>query len=521
MIRKTPFFRLVLFLLLGICAAPALPECMPFILAGISLAGICFCSFFKKSFGYMMRHVHGLFLCLLIMSVGMYRTQAERVTPVAVEQFVTENVVAKIVNEPLEKNKTMAVDVKLFSRELPTEVWVQLYIKKDTLSRALQNGDWISLQTTVFCSRQRMDRNANQYKKKQLSGNYYVSSRQWHFVCHTSERGLLYYAHMAQKRLVKIFMDMNIKGDELSVLSALTIGDKSMLSKDLKNAYSSTGASHILAVSGLHVGVVFFVFSHLLRLLSGSKSTGRIRVVVSLLALWAFAFVTGLSPSVVRASIMLTMASLTLLLNRKSQIFNTVFASAFLMLLYSPDYLYDVGFQLSFSAVLSILLFQKPIYESFVVRNKLLDKIWTMSSVSFSAQLGTLPLSLYYFHQVSNLFGLSGLLVIPLSAIIIYLSIGVWCMNVVPYVGEGLAYVLQRVTMLMNSAIQAMGTWGTAVRSDIQFEWLDVLSVYCILIALWMFVHKQSFRTLFSFLFVVFLYAGYQTINKIFCNLAT
>lgn len=521
MIRKTPFFRLVLSLLLGICAAPALPESMPFILAGISLFGICLCSFFKKSFGYMMRSVHGFSLCLLILSMGMYRTQTEKVAPVAVEQIVTENVVAKVMSEPLEKNKTIAVDVKMISQELPTNVQVQLYIKKDTQSCALHNGDWIALQSAVFCPRQRIDGADQQYKKKNLSGSYFVSSRQWHFVCHTSERCLMYHAHMAQKRLVKIFMNMDIKGNELSVLSALTIGDKSMLSKDLKNAYSTTGASHILAVSGLHVGIVFYVFSHLLSILSRSKSTGKIRIIVSLIALWVFAFVTGLSPSVVRASIMLTMASLTVWLNRKSQIFNTVFASAFLMLLYSPAYLYDVGFQLSFSAVLSILLFQKPIYESFVVRNKLLDKIWAMSSVSFSAQLGTLPLSLYYFHQVSNLFGLSGLLVIPLSAVIIYLSIGVWCMNAVPYVGVGLAYILQRITMLMNSAIQTMGTWGFAVQSDIQFGWLDVVLVYCILIALWMFVRKQSFRSLFSFLFVVFLYAGYQTINKIFCNLAT
>ena len=277
---------------------------------------------------------------------------------------------------------------------------MQLYIKKDTQSCALQNGDWITLQSAVFCPRQRMDRTAQHYKKKNLSGSYFVSSRQWHLVCHTSERSLIYYAHKAQKRLVKIFMDMNIKGDELSVLSALTIGEKSMLSKDLKNAYSMTGASHILAVSGLHVGIVFYVFSHLLVFLTRSKNAEKFNVIVSLIALWIFAFVTGLSPSVVRASIMLTMASLTILLNRKSQIFNTVFASAFLMLLYSPAYLYDVGFQLSFTAVLSILLFQKPIYESFVVRNKLLDKIWAMSSVSFSAQLGTLPLSLYYFHQV-------------------------------------------------------------------------------------------------------------------------
>lgn len=521
MIRKTPFFRLVLFLLMGILVAPSLPDYMPFILAGLSLVGICACSFFKNSFGYSVRNVHGLFLCLLILSIGMYRTQTEKVDPVDVESFVTQNVVAKVVGEPLEKNKTIAVDVKMISQELPTDVWVQLYIKKDTQSCALQNGDWITLQSAVFCPRQRMDRTAQHYKKKNLSGSYFVSSRQWHLVCHTSERSLIYYAHKAQKRLVKIFMDMNIKGDELSVLSALTIGEKSMLSKDLKNAYSMTGASHILAVSGLHVGIVFYVFSHLLVFLTRSKNAEKFNVIVSLIALWIFAFVTGLSPSVVRASIMLTMASLTILLNRKSQIFNTVFASAFLMLLYSPAYLYDVGFQLSFTAVLSILLFQKPIYESFVVRNKLLDKIWAMSSVSFSAQLGTLPLSLYYFHQVSNLFGLSGLLVIPLSAIIIYLSIGVWCMNAVPYVGVGLAYALQRIAMLMNGVIQTMGTWSVAVRSDIQFEWIDVLFVYGILIALWMFVHKQSFRLLFSFLFVVFLYAGYQTINKIFCNLAT
>ncbi len=303
-----------------------------------------------------------------------------------------------------------------------------------------------------------------------------------------------------------VFRNQGIDGDELGVLSALSVGDKTLLDKDLKNSYSSTGASHILAVSGLHVGVVFWVFTQLLsQIFRGER-----------FALWSYTFVTGLSPSVIRASIMLSMVSLASLLNRRAMVYNTVFASAFMMLLYSPNYLFDVGFQLSYVAVLSILVFQKPIYQAFVFRSKICDKAWSLLSVSFAAQLGTMPLTLYYFHQISNVFWLSGFIVIPLSTVIIYLSVFLWTIHWIPYLSKGTAFLVEKSVRCMNFSIEKMESFHGIVCSNVRFEWVDLMLVGMMLGLLAMYVHKKSFSRVASFLIVVFVYSVYQAISQIF-----
>ncbi len=470
----------------------------------------------RKSYAY--AFLYGVVVMLFFFSLGSVRTMEENSNIINSDQF-PDVICCRIVNVPVEKDKTIFLQVKVLM-DSPRDVMLQLYVKKDDWSLSLQEGDWISVKKETLVNT-RINTNSDYQgylRSKGFSGSYYVKSVQWMFVAHSTSFSLKVLSHRIQKKLVSILEESGMSGLELGVVSALSIGDKSLLDKDLKNSYSVTGASHILAVSGLHVGVVFFVFSKILSLFMRSASLGKLRVLFSLVVLWIFTFVTGLSPSVIRAAIMLTLASLAILINRKSQIYNTVFAAAFFMLLYSPRYLFDVGFQLSFAAVLSILFFQKPIYNALVPRNIVQEKIWSVLSVTFAAQIGTLFFTLYYFHQVSNVFWLSCFVVIPVSSLVIYLSILLWCFHSVPFVGGGLSYVLTKIVYGMNCVVQGMEGWDWTVCQNVAFGKIDLLFGCLFLLLLVLVVKKQSFRRIMAFLMHVFLWSIYQTITIFFVS---
>lgn len=200
---------------------------------------------------------------------------------------------------------------------------------------------------------------------------------------------------------------------EQAIAMALILGNKGQLDFDTRQAFGSAGAMHVLAVSGLHVGIVYAVFQFLLAGFFNTK-VGKVIVPLILISiLWLYALITGFSPSVLRAVTMFSIIVIGNSMQRKANIYNSIFLSAFILLLANSRLIYSVGFQLSYLAVLSIVFFHPKIYGLVYVRNKWLDKIWSLTCVSLAAQIGTLPLTLYYFHQFPLLFFISNLVVIP------------------------------------------------------------------------------------------------------------
>ncbi len=516
---RMPFARLLLPLVVGILLQKYLPYEMPLSLFLLPLFFIALHWLLKKRYSYESRFLFGVSLYLSLMGIAYQRSVWQGQQLLTDDSIVQDHVLVKLIDLPVEKERSMRLLVRMASDSLHTGVKWQIHVKKDSMSCRLQEGDWISFHSSMMKRRERENSSFDYdsyLRSKGISGSFYLASNSWMFVGHSHTFSFYRWSHSIQKKLVDVFRNQGIGGNELGVLSALSIGDKTLLDKGLKSSYSSTGASHILAVSGLHVGVVFWVFTQLLSQIFRGERFRKMRVVFSLTALWVYTFVTGLSPSVIRASIMLSMVSVASLLNRRAMVYNTVFASAFMMLLYSPNYLFDVGFQLSYVAVLSILVFQKPIYQALVFRSKICDKAWSLLSVSFAAQLGTMPLTLYYFHQISNVFWLSGFIVIPLSAVIIYLSIFLWTIHWVPYLSTLTAFFVEKSVRCMNFSIAKMESFQGIVCSNVRFEMLDLVLVGILLSLLAMYVQKKTFLRVFSFLIVVFVYSVYQSIYKFF-----
>ena len=511
---RIPFLRLVVCLSVGILLQTV---CSSFDWRVVSfllmLLFLCLSCYEKKA--GKIPYFHGAFLLSATILLGMVAVDRDK-KPVIDDAKLSSTLLVEVNSVPIEKPKSVQVVARVADDVPCVNQQVLFYVAKDSSSLHLREGDYLLVNTKYLRKRNDDEINEKYLKSKDIQMSCYLPKTGWQRCGKSRRFSLVRLAHEVQKNLVNVFRTYGVEGDELSVMSALTIGDKTLLDRDLKASYSVAGASHILAVSGLHVGVVYWVFVTLLSQIIRGERLRKVRSVLALLALWSYTFITGLSPSVVRASIMLSMVSFAQLVDRKSVTLNTVFASAFMMLLFRPAYLFDVGFQLSYTAVLSILLFQEKIYLVIMCKNNFIDKLWSLLSVTLAAQLGTMPLTLYYFHQFSNYFWLSGFVVIPLSSVIIYLSIGLWMMQWWTWLGGWMTEALKLVTWMMNSFVRWVETCGDAVTEGIEFKGADLLFAYLLIGGVYLFCEKSTFRRYVMVLSVLFVYLLFRSINQIF-----
>ena len=258
---------------------------------------------------------------------------------------------------------------------------------------------------------------------------------------------------MLRKRdqLAERYLRAGLSDDGFSIVAAMTLGDKSVLSRDLKETYSITGASHVLALSGLHLGIIYW----LITLLTVGRRWRIVSQVVTILAIWAFAFLTGLSTSIVRSATMLTVYGLMAVGYRQGASVNVLAFTAIVMLVVSPLAVYDVSFQLSFLAVLAILLFHPLFFQlvplPWLQAHPVVKWLWGMTTLSLAAQIGVAPLIAYYFHRFSVWFLLANFIVIPCAYLILVGGL-LLLLTSLPL----MAVALAKVASLMNGALAAL-----------------------------------------------------------------
>jgi len=237
---------------------------------------------------------------------------------------------------------------------------------------------------------------------------------------------------------------------ERSIALALVLGIKDGLDNEIMNAYAASGAMHVLAVSGLHLGIIYLLISFLLHGLQNDKYGRWILALVSLTVLWGYAMMTGFTPSVLRAATMFSFLSIAKTSRRKTNIYNTLAASALLLLVVQPWLIMSVGFQLSYMAVLGIVFLQPKIYNLLSTESWFLDKVWSITAVSIAAQLATFPLGLYYFHQFPSLFFITNLVVIPGAFLILVGGLSLLLFSIIPVIAGAIGYMLKGVVSVVN-----------------------------------------------------------------------
>jgi competence protein ComEC len=371
---------------------------------------------------------------------------------------------------------------------------ILLYLSKDSISGNLKKGDIITAIGRFL-------------KLKSASGG------KFDYAEYMQRRGILYSVFIAKNKWVKadisnisfierlgefckdkvlaIFKKAGLEGRNFSVVSALTIGYKADLDKETRQAYISSGTMHILAVSGLHVGIIYLLLNFILSFLDGIKFGGTFKSVLIITLVGFYAFVTGLSPSILRAALMLYMICFSKLFNRSSFIYNALAISAFLIVLYNPVQITDVGFQLSYVAVLSIVVFYPFIYKLLSFKFNVIDKIWQLAAVSIAAQIGTFPLSLYYFNQFPSFFLLSNLLIIPVSTFAMYLAFILISTTSIPILFNISGKILYYLVDLQNNLVIWIEHLPYSSIKGISFSFIDVFITYLLIISLFLFLIKK------------------------------
>lgn len=243
-------------------------------------------------------------------------------------------------------------------------------------------------------------------------------------------------AEMGEKRkmLTSKYVEQGLSGDTYDIVAAMTLGEKKGISKEVRKVFSASGGAHILALSGMHLGILFMILTFLLP----TKRWPKISVLTELLAIWAFVLLIGFQPSLLRAAVMLTIYSIAKMLSRNTRSMDVLAFTAALLLVVSPQWLFDVGFQMSFAAVTGILVLYGPIFRFLTYREKEAEQpsllavcCWTFYDgivglvvISLTAQLGVAPLVAYYFGNFPTYFILTNFIVTPAAFLIIILAIG-------------------------------------------------------------------------------------------------
>lgn len=283
-------------------------------------------------------------------------------------------------------------------------------------------------------------------------------------------------------KLVDKYKQMGMEGQVFAVVTAMTLGDKSSLSHETKENYQLSGASHVLALSGLHLSIIYV----LLTLFTFGQKKRLWSELILLIAIWIYTVMVGMSPSVVRSATMLTIYSAVGLAGRTRMSLNVLAFVAVVMLSANPLSLYDISFQLSFMAVAFIMMFQSPVSglipEKVQQRHPLLKWVWQLTVLSCVAQLGTTPLVAYYFGRLPLYFMITNLVVIPGATLILYLSVGVVALAWWLVVQRLVVSLLMLVTSTLNTVLEYISHWPLASIS-VQMNGIQVTLTYVIIIA--------------------------------------
>ena len=496
--KKAPLIRLLIPLMAGI----VLQWYTQFLIGFIGISFACFllafgCTyFFSIGSLYHIRKLQGLLLGLVVACFGMFLCWQKdlRHSSNWYGHFVKDSSVFIIrINEPLiQKNKSYKAAgsvqwVLNDGKQIKVEGNLLLYFSKDSLPPNLEYGDLILVNRPLQPISNSGNPGAFNYKRyaafQLLYNQLFLKKEHWVPINQSDVqpfRQFLFDARASVLNNLKKYIPNAHK--ELGIAEALLIGYKEDLDKELVQAYSNTGVVHIIAISGLHLGLIFVVLSWLFNRTPVLKKSKHLKAVLLIGSLWLFSLLTGGSASVLRSAVMFTVIVLGKYYFKQSSIYNSLAASAFILLCHNPYFLWDVGFQLSYMAVLGIVLLQKHIYRAYYFKYGVVRKVWEMMSVTLAAQVGAFPICIYYFHQFPNLFLITNMLAVPLSTIILFGQILLLMLAWIPKLANGMGYLLGWLIQLMNNAILYFDGLSFAVWEPIFASILSTWVLYTLLI---------------------------------------
>ena len=442
----------------------------------------------------------GLFLCMGLM-MGR-EDEVARIPETMIQGRICDEIVAG------ERTYRTRLD-KVYYRS--GEEWtrlqgrVQVYLEGEDRCEELLPGSFISASGSMSLYEDPMNPFEFNYgacqRGKGIFYHLYLESSSW-MPCPGYAAGGLKIRSKLLRRVLMERIERNIRGShERAILYSLLLGYREDLEPEVKQQFIRSGSMHILAVSGLHVGILYLLPAFLIGKIRGSI-TGRLTAALVVLALlWFYALLTGLSPSVVRAVTMCSVHRMGILMGRKTGIFHVLSLTAFIMIVSRPAIIFEAGFQLSFAAVAGIAGFQKPLFMMIPVKGWLARRTWQLVTLSLAAQLATAPLSLFYFHQFSHVFVLSNLAVIPLATVILYVGFAFILLSSLGL--YPLSGVLEWLTFLLGGITRLMGRIPGAFSENITLIPVQVVLLYLAAILICLFFYSRKIAVLHAMMVTV------------------
>ena len=424
--------------------------------------------------------------------------------------------IARLSESPSIKEKSVKVIMEILGYEENNVIKnidsnIIAYFEKNEKSLRLQYGDCVLIMTNIKEVEKPPNPEQFDYKdylyKKGIMHQVYLRSDDWFDLDYNKSNAIYEFSYKIRDFLLKTMQRLGIQGEEYAVASAILLGYDDSLPLDLRQKYVAAGAMHILCVSGLHVGVVFMLFSYILVFLSDRKRIQSvIKQLLLLLLVWFYALLAGLAPSILRSTIMISFVILGNIINRKGVLLNSLAASAFILLCFNPSNLFDVGFLLSYVAVIGIVILQKPISRMFFSKYKFVNKIWEITSVTIAAQIATTPFSIYYFHQFPIYFWLSNLFMTPISSIVIIGGMIMLLVFFIPYVNVFVAWIVSKMIFVMNYGVSWIESLPYSIIKGIYIDFAQFVVLLIILLLILLTVDLKNRRNLIPIMIMTTLF---------------
>ena len=425
-----------------------------------------------------------------------------------------DSILASIQEPLIQKRKTWKavaniVAVKHLGKWINTRSKLLIYIKNNQLAAQLTTGDLIEFTEPL-------QKISNNFNVGGFDFERYCAFQQIYYQLYLPDAAKIFfkknapslksYLFKTRDSILGILKKAIPEKTEQSVAEALLIGYKEDLDKSLLRSYSNTGVVHIIAISGLHLTMIYSLLLRLLQPIGNKRWTNYLRSSIILIVLWGFSFITGGAAAILRSAVGFTFLLMSKSLGYKNNTINAIAASAFFLLVYDPFLLWDIGFQLSYTAVLGIVLFSGYIDRWFFIKNKLLRLFWQVNAVTLSAQVLTLPIVLYQFHQFPNLFLFTNFLVVPLSGLILYAELLVLLVShftiLLKWSGQLSSYLIFQ----MNHIIERTNRIPFALTKNIAINLPQTILLYLLIASLlvWLiYRNKQGFIASLAFLMLM------------------
>jgi len=521
--KKAPFTRLLFALCPGILLQRYLNPPLFISFSCLAISCVIWILFYHLSVRARYSHfwITGLAIFPGISGLGMLLTRYH--DPRNHEQWLDRYdhekgiVIAKIMEPVLERPGTYKTTARMNAlvfpdKSIPVNGRILVYFRKDSAlaGSGLLDGLGGAGRNIIFDTPPREIKNAGNpggfdYRSRMLYEGitHQVFLKQGEYVLSAESRlpGWRRLLIQSRKRILTVLRN-NIPGErERGLAEALLIGYREDLDRDLMQTYARTGVVHIIAISGLHLGMIYGILTLLFQPLLRNRRTRYLYAGLIIGGLWIFSLLTGAHPSVLRSALMFTLIIASQVFSRRSGIYHSLSLSAFFLLCVNPWWLWDTGFQLSYSAVLSIVIFNRPVYQFFYFRNRWIDRAWKTCAVTLAAQVLTVPLCAWYFHQLPVYFLLANFFAVPLAGIILFSEILLCSLHFIPALAALTGRAVSGIIRLMNHGVSAVESLPGSTWEDLQVNFIQVLLLYLFIAGFFHWLWNRSIRGLIAGLF--------------------